>query len=277
MTTVATHREFLYTQNDFNKLREISNAKTGIVVSDDKFDMFYSRLSRRLRSLEIKTFSEYLAYLKKDPAEEKNLINAITTNLTAFFREKHHFDYLTNTALPTILKNNHGNSVSIWSAGCSTGEEPYSLAMTLEEFGNNKAFNYSLFASDIDSEVLSKASSGIYDIARVEGLDKRMLKHWFHKGVGQQKGKVKVKKSLCEKIQFFQLNLMGMLPEEQHDVIFCRNVLIYFDHDTKVKLIEKFSKVLKPGGYLIIGHSESLYNVSKQFDLIGNTIYQKNS
>lgn len=274
----AAQKEFAFTNDDFDFLRKLANSRTGIVVGDDKFDMFYSRLSRRVRNLKLNNFAEYCEYLKsgEDQAELTELVNAITTNLTAFFRENHHFEYLRDHALPDRMRlNGSDRKIAIWSAGCSTGEEPYSLAMTLSEMPALRGWQVGLTATDIDSNVLAAAASGVYAGDRVRDLSESLLKRCFLKGTGSQAGKVKVKTLLRKMIEFRQLNLMDAWSEEPRDIIFCRNVLIYFDKDSKRRLIERYAETLKPGGYLFIGHSESLYQITDRFELIGNTIYRK--
>lgn len=273
-------REFRFTRKDFDFLRAISNQRTGIVVSDDKYDMFYSRLSRRVRALGLRDFAAYCAYVREDASgnEVLELVNAITTNLTAFFRENHHFDYLSRTVIPEIKQRNAASRhLHIWSAGCSTGEEPYSLAITLREAAAQlSGWNCQITATDIDSNVLATAARGVYAQERVKGIQQARLKRWFFKGRGSNQGLVRVKPVLQEVIQFAQLNLMDEWQmEEPLDVIFCRNVIIYFDKETKTRLVEKYANNLKLGGYLFIGHSESLFKISNRFELIGNTIYRK--
>lgn len=270
-------REFAFTQKDFKFLSNTIHNRTGIVVSDDKFNMFYSRLSRRVRALKLSSFKEYCEVVKNDvdALETNELINAITTNLTAFFRENHHFDYLSETVIPELAANNADKKIKIWSAGCSTGEEPYSLAITLKEAGLSPQLSIDLQATDLDSNVLATANRGIYAMSRVEGMSRSRLKHWFLKGKGSQNGMVRVKQELQQMITFAQLNLMDDWRVETKDVIFCRNVIIYFNKKTKAWLVDKYADSLKPGGYLFVGHSESLYKVSDRFELIGNTIYRK--
>lgn len=272
-------REYEFTQRDFDFLRTISNARTGIVVTDDKFDMFYSRLARRLRLLGLSSFAQYCDYLE-DPAngdEINELVNALTTNLTAFFRENHHFDFLANTALPEFARRNKASRrLRIWSAGCSTGEEPYSIAMVVaEQRARLQGVEPEILASDIDSNVLAQAEAGIYPMARVEKLDRARLKAFFQKGKGSQAGKVRVGAELRRLIRYARVNLMEPLRVEPQDVIFCRNVIIYFDKETKRRLVERFADCLVDGGYLIVGHSESLYQVTDRFELLGNTVYRK--
>ena len=270
-------REFEYTLADFDQLRTISNQYSGIQVPDDKFDMFYSRLSKRVRLLGFTTFKQYCHYLKTQPDEEfTEFINAITTNLTSFFREKHHFDYVTGSIIPELLKQNLAiRQVKVWSAGCSTGEEPYSLAMTLKEHLPGD-WDIKILATDLDTNVLAIASEGIYSLDRVAGIGEQRLKRWFQKGSGSQVNKVRIKMELRQLIQFKQLNLMHEWPMKGvFDFIFCRNVLIYFDRETKEMLANRYADLLKEGSHLFIGHSESLHQLSTQFSLIGKTIYRK--
>lgn len=279
MGAVAREREFRFTQQDFDFLRRLANQHTGIVVGDDKYDMFYARLTRRLRALGLRDFASYCNYLKggDDPAELTELVNAITTNLTAFFRENHHFEYLRDTAIPERMKASSGERrLKIWSAGCSTGEEPYSLGITVGEMGQQlRGWQVDIQATDIDSNVVDTAARGIYRADRVEGLPRERLRRWFLKGTGRQQGYVRVKPELRERIQFGLLNLMQDWRQEPQDIVFCRNVIIYFDKESKQRLAERFADTIKPGGYLFIGHSESLFQVTDRFELIGKTIYRR--
>lgn len=270
-------REFEYTRADFDVLRNISNSHSGIIVTDDKFDMFYSRLSKRIRMLGLANFKEYCQYLKDNEENEfTEFINAITTNLTAFFRENHHFEYVKNIIIPELLKRNHGTKeIKVWSAGCSTGEEPYSIAMTLlENIPSN--WHVKILATDLDTNVLQTAANGVYSNDRISGLSTARQKRWFKKGKGANSHKVKVKPELQEIIRFKQLNLMVEWPMRGYfDFIFCRNVIIYFDRNTKESLVNRYSALLATGSHLLIGHSESLHQIKTDFDLIGNTIYRK--
>ncbi|RDH86955.1 MAG: chemotaxis protein CheR [endosymbiont of Seepiophila jonesi] len=273
-------REFEFTRADFEFLRGIANQRTGIVVSDDKFDMFYSRLSRRVRKLGMATFSEYCDLIRanQDGDEMVELVNSITTNLTAFFRENHHFEYLAKTVIPELLaKNSAERNIRIWSAGCSTGEEPYSLSITLNEvLAQAAGWDVKVLATDIDSNVLARAASGVYPMERVNGLDKARLRRWFQKGKGELGGKARLKPEVRRLVEFGQLNLMQQWSiDSPKDVIFCRNVIIYFDKESKIKLIDRYADNLKVGGYLFIGHPESLFKLTDRFELIGQTIYRK--
>lgn len=272
-------REYQFTRKDFDFLRRLSNQRTGIVVTDDKFDMFYSRLARRVRALGLSSFADYCDYLEK-PAHDKEiieLVNALTTNLTSFFRENHHFEYLAKEVLPDYAQRNRASrKLRIWSAGCSTGEEPYSLAMVLAEQANLlRGWDVEILASDIDSNVLAQASAGIYPASRVENMPRERLRRFFQKGRGAQQGKARVRNDIRHYLRFEQINLMEKLGVEAKDLIFCRNVIIYFDKETKIQLLNKFADSLVDGGYLFVGHSESLHQVTDRFRLIGNTVYRK--
>lgn len=271
------NREFDYTLDDFNFLRKISYDHTGIVVTDDKFDMFYSRLSRRLRILGLDSMQAYCDYLKNNQNQEfTEFINAITTNLTSFFREKHHFEYLQDTLIPEIIKKNAAHkTIKVWSAGCSTGEEPYSIAMTLYEY-IPRGWTIKILATDLDTDVLAKAEEGVYAIERINGIPQTQLKAWFQIGKGENQNKVRVNSILKKDIVFKSLNLMEPLPfNKPFDFIFCRNVLIYFDRETKERLAQQFANCLGYGSRLFIGHSESLHQLQTEFELLGNTIYIK--
>lgn len=274
--TENTTREFTFTEKDFNRLRQISNAHTGIVVTDDKYDMYYSRLVKRVRKLGLKNFAEYVTYLEKNHNTEFTpFIDSITTNLTSFFRENHHFDMLRNRLLPELLQKT--SDIRVWSAGCSTGEEPYSIAITLKEFSmTHGSIRPKLLATDIDTTVLAKASSGVYDVSRVNGLPKETLKRWFMRGKGGNEGMVKVSAELQQFMEFRQVNLMHEWPiKEKFHIIFCRNVVIYFDRTTKIKLLDRYANQLTDSGYLILGHSESLNGLTDRFETVGKTVYQK--
>jgi chemotaxis protein methyltransferase CheR len=270
-------REFEFTFEDFDYLRKLSNQHSGILVPDDKFDMFYSRLSRRVRALGLANFKQYCQYLNDNKELEfTDFINAVTTNLTAFFRENHHFGFLHGKVIPDLIKKNqHSKTIKVWSAGCSTGEEPYSIAMTLMD-SVPPGWTIKILATDLDTEVLATAASGVYSGERVDGLPEKQIKKCFQKGKEGQLQKVRVKSELRQLIYFKQLNLMGEWPMKgPFDFIFCRNVLIYFDKDTKEMLAKRYGELLASKSYLFIGHSESLHQLSTDFDLIGNTIYQK--
>ncbi len=279
MAIVEKDREFKFTADDFNFLRKLSNDHSGIQVPDERFDMFYSRLSKRIRKLGLTDFKAYCQYLKDSPDQEfTEFINAITTNLTAFFREMHHFDYVRDVVIPELLiRNKASKQIKVWSAGCSTGEEPYSLAITLLE-NVPAGWDIKILATDLDTNVLHSASEGIYTEDRIADLSEDVLKQWFMRGKSSQSGQVKVRPQLQQIIQFKQLNLMKDWPMKcQFDFIFCRNVLIYFDRETKTLLAKRYAQMLSSRSWLFIGHSESLNQLSNEFELVACTSYRKNS
>lgn len=272
------HREFPFTRAHFDHLRGISISHTGIQVPDIKQEMFYARLSKRLRQLGLSDFDSYIAHLEQHWDQEGTaFINALTTNLTSFFRENHHFDFLRERVTPDLLSRGQ-RQLRIWSAGCSTGEEPYSIAMTLSEACTGTPLQWRILATDLDTDVLDRAARGVYALDRLEGLPIERKRRFFMKGKGPRSGYARVNIELRERIEFRQLNLVKPIRlEERFEVIFCRNVVIYFDRETKAQLVGKFAEHLQPAGHLIMGHSESLHGLSHQFRSIGNTIYQLNS
>lgn len=258
------------TQRDFEFIRELAYNQTGIVLPERKRHMVYSRLCRRLRALRIRSFFEYCGYLQQEPDEMGHFINALTTNLTAFFREKHHFHYLRDHLVPK-WRQRRSRRLRVWSSACSTGEEPYSLAMTLEPFFPRTQWDLKILATDLDTNVLTKAEAGIYPPETLENLPPTLTEQYFT----AQGGMAKVKDSVRDLVFFRQLNLLESWPMQgPFDAIFCRNVLIYFDNPTKKKIIQKFRQLLSDDGYLFIGHSETLHLISDDFDLIGQTIYK---
>ena len=270
-------KEFEFTRDDFDYLRKIVTDTTGILADDDKYTMYYSRLARRVRKLGLKNFTEYRAFLNKNrDVEIIELVNSVTTNLTSFFRENHHFEFLRDTIVPEIRKRGT-KKIRVWSAGCSTGEEPYSITITLAEaIPDYKSWDIKILATDLDSNVVQKASSGVYELNRVDGIDKPLLKKYFKKGTGHNAGFVKMNPDLMQLISFKQLNLLHKWPiTDTMDFVFCRNVVIYFDKPTKNKLVERYADLMIDNGYLFMGHSETLYKSTEKFQLLGKTIYQK--
>ncbi|WP_144394489.1 CheR family methyltransferase [Pleionea sediminis] len=269
-------KEFSFTRNDFQQVRKIVGQTAGINLGEHKYEMVYGRLARRLRSTGIKKVSDYLAFMQDDPEENIQFINAITTNLTYFFRESHHFDFLSSTVIDSVVKT-HSNDkrVRIWSAGCSTGEEPYSIAWSMRLFRKKyESWDFKILATDLDTAVLNTARQGIYGEERIQKLDKSIISKLFS-SVGS--GRYQVKSQFRKDIFYKKLNLMNSNwpMKGKFDVIFCRNVLIYFDRPTQQKLIEKFRQNLHQNGYLILGHSESIGSQLKNFQPIGRTIFQK--
>lgn len=275
--TSAYEREFTFSEKDFHFIRDLISDRTGIVLADHKADMVYGRLSRRLRELNLNTFNEYLSSIKHDETELINFINALTTNLTAFFREKHHFDFMKSKLLPELIKKKTNKRLRIWSAGCSSGEEPYTIAMTVRELlPNTRGWDVKILATDLDSNMVRKAQQGIYTEDRVNGLSKEQLRKWVGKASAEQSSMVEMSDDLRKMITFKQLNLMHEWPMKgPFDIIFCRNVLIYFNKETQAMLFDRYADMLDDDGHLFIGHSESMYKICDRFDLLGQTIYKK--
>jgi chemotaxis protein methyltransferase CheR len=239
----------------------------------------YGRLARRLRVLHLRTFAEYRDLLASDGGREiGEFCNAITTNLTSFFRESHHFEYLREQVLqPMVANRTASHRVRIWSAGCSTGEEAYSLAMTvIESIPDLRTWDVKILATDLDSDVLAKAQRGIYAAERVRAIGAQRLSRFFAERRGREGATYEVKPELTSLITFKQLNLMHPLPMKGPlDAIFCRNVVIYFDKDTQRELFSRVAQLQRPGHLLFLGHSESLFKVSESYTPIGKTVYRR--
>jgi chemotaxis protein methyltransferase CheR len=275
----APQAEFYFTHEHFEFLREYIREHSGIALSDAKRQLVYTRLVRRLRSLKLTGFDEYCDLIHRgDHKELVELVNAITTNLTGFFREPHHFDYLARVVLPDLMGRDPCNRrLRLWSAGCSTGEEPYSMAMVAREsVPQGAGWDLKILATDIDSNVLAKAQAGTYPDERTDGISAERLRRWFRRGARSNKGLVKVDAEAASLVTFKKLNLLDAWPMAgPFDVIFCRNVVIYFDKPTQKALFDRMADILVDRGYLFIGHSESLFKVSERFKLIDRNTYQK--
>lgn len=276
---MSKKREFEFTDRHFDVLRELVREHTGIALSDIKRELVYGRLARRLRKLQLKDFDSYLKLISQKGNEELgNFVNSVTTNLTSFFREDHHFQYLQQTLLPMLMsRRQDSRRIRIWSAGCSTGQEPYSIAMVVHEtIPHIENWDIKILATDIDTNVLATAQRGVYELSKSDGISKERLKNWFLKGKGENSDSIKACSALRELITFRQLNLLTEWPMNgQFDVLFCRNVVIYFDKDTQRVLFDRFANKLKEDGYMFIGHSESLFKVTDRFELLGKTIHRK--
>ena len=276
----ASAREFELSDKDFDALRALVHQVTGISLAVNKRNLVYSRLSRRLRALKLQSFAQYRRLLDSNPESQEmvEFVNAITTNLTSFFRESHHFDYLRQQVLTPLANGRAGQRLRIWSAGCSTGEEPYSIAMTVcEALGDNPKIDLKILATDLDSDVLTRARNGNYSSDNVKGLDPNRRSRFFDEKHENGALRYVVKPALSRLITFKQLNLMHELPMRGPlDVIFCRNVVIYFDKDTQRSLFQRYARLQRPGDLLFIGHSESMFKVSDAYTLIGRTIYKRN-
>ncbi|CFQ36186.1 CheR family methyltransferase [Yersinia bercovieri] len=256
---------------DLQKISELIYQRAGIVLNNQKRDMVYNRLSRRLRDLKMTSFTEYLVRLESDKNSDEwqAFINTLTTNLTSFFREAYHFPILAEHA------RSRGSNYTVWCAAASTGEEPCSIAMTLHEKLGSSIAGPRVWATDIDTEVLGKAKNAVYRLSDLESLTQDQRKNYFLQGTGAQAGLVKARKELLSTIQYQQLNLLDPnwdIPAP-FDAIFCRNVMIYFDQKTQEKLMSRFARMLKPGGILFAGHSEHFNNMNGPFRLRGQSVY----
>jgi chemotaxis protein methyltransferase CheR len=273
-------RKFSFGEEDFAALRELVKTHTGIHLSEQKREMVYGRLSRRLRALGLDSFRAYRALLERGDSDELvQFCNAITTNLTSFFREAHHFQYLREQLLGSRAADARSSRrLRFWSAGCSSGEEPYSLAMTIHEaLSDARRWDIKILATDLDTEVLGRGQRGVYEEERVRGLPALRLERFFHRDGGGTSPSYTVTPELRELITFRELNLMHALPMKgPFDAIFCRNVVIYFDKETQRELFARIARLQRPGDVLFLGHSESLYRVSDDYTLVGKTIYRRN-
>jgi chemotaxis protein methyltransferase CheR len=278
---IAGVADFELTDAQFHRIRALVREHTGISLSDAKRQLVYGRLSRRLRALKLSSFGEYLELLERGVAAElEEFTNAITTNLTSFFREPHHFEYLGSDVLPQIVARDSGvRRGRIWCCAASTGEEPYSIAMVLREAKDLlMGFDMKVLATDLDSAVLATATAGVYGIDRLQSMNSARVSRFFQKGSGANAGKFRVQDELRNLITFKQLNLMHAWPVRgPFDAIFCRNVIIYFDKDTQRVLFERMAALQRPGDLLFLGHSESLYRVSDKYELVGKTVYRRNA
>ncbi len=265
------------TYEEFLRFSKLIYDKSGISLGDQKQTLLASRLSKRLRDLGLATFAEYYERVTGDPSKEEftHMLDLISTNKTDFFREPKHFDFLRELILPKLAQQKR---IRIWSSACSTGEEPYTIAMTLQDGVSDPGqWDFKILATDLSTRVLAKAAEGVYDAERVREVSPEIVRRHFLRGRGNSECLLKVKPHLTAMIRFRRLNLM----DEQYpiksplDLIFCRNAMIYFDRPTQERLVNKFYRYLKPGGHLFIGHSESLQWVNHPFETVAPTIYQK--
>lgn len=265
-------REFSFSAADFERVRALIYQHAGISLSPVKQDMVYSRLARRLRATGMQSFSEYLNALEKDGGDEwERFVNSLTTNLTSFFVRPHHFPIFAEH----LRKIGTKRPVRIWCSAASTGEEPYSIAITVAEtFGSNTS-HISIVASDLDTNVLASAQKGVYPIERVEKLSPERLRKFFLKGTGSQEGFVSVRPELKQMIQFQRINLLdaNYSVKGPLDIIFCRNVMIYFDKPTQYKILSRFAPMMQPDGLMLAGHSESFLHAADLFKSLGKTVY----
>ena len=259
----------------FEELRNLLHTHSGIALASHKLTMVQSRLAKRLRYLGLRNYEDYLQKLRDPQAEEwAEFINALTTNLTSFFREGHHFERLPELLQPAYAA---AHRLRIWSAGCSTGEEPYTLALTLRKaFGASAPIQ--IVATDLDTAVLETAARGVYPLARIEGLSMEWKRLGFQRGTGERREFIRVRPELRQLITFQQLNLLDAdwaLEGGPFQAIFCRNVMIYFDKPTQRELLGRYHRLLEPNGLLFVGHSEALLDNALGFQSLGQTIYRK--
>ena len=270
--TPSVGPDFVLTEKDFLKIRALIHQHAGIALGDQKRQMVYSRLSRRLRKLGLKEFSAYLRFLEADPngQEWQQFVNALTTNLTSFFRESHHFPVLAEHV------RSCSHPVSVWCSAASTGEEPYSIAMTLIEALGKRADTASVLATDIDTHVLEVAAEGVFSMEQASKLTPERLKRFFFRGAGTQAGKMRIRPEVSTMVRFQRLNLLdpSWVLAEPFDAIFCRNVMIYFDKSTQERILHRFAPLVKPHGLLFAGHSENFSFVNQTFRLRGKTVYE---
>jgi chemotaxis protein methyltransferase CheR len=271
-------------KNDFSKLSSIIYKQSGIKMPDTKRIMVEARLRKRLRDLNINTYSEYCEFLFSEEGRESEIINmvdVITTNKTDFFREPKQFTFLENIALPGLAAENDvgfHRPLRVWSAGCSSGEEPFTISMVLNEFqSRNRSYSFYILATDISTIMLEKANSGIYEEEKVEPIPPALLKKYFLKSKDRQKKLVRVIPSIRNSVNFRRLNFMedDFGIRDSFDIIFCRNVIIYFDKLTQENLISKLLKHLNPGGYLFLGHSESIFDTRMPVCQMAASTYKK--
>lgn len=271
-------REFDFSDADFQALSKIAYEHAGIMLPEAKKNLLYGRLSRRLRTLGLPSFEEYRQYLKENSAEELQLfVNALSTNHTKFFREQHHFEhFVSDVVAPFLAKHPTGGRLRIWSAGCSSGEEPHTIALILAaEIKDLAARDVRILATDIDTDVLRKASQGIFSAEAVSAVPAK-YRAPLSKADGDN---VAIDRKVCSLISFGHLNFMDdrWPMRGPFDAIFCRNVMIYFDGATKTKLVDRFTDLLRVGSWLYIGHSESLLGSHPRLKLAGRTIYRRTS
>jgi chemotaxis protein methyltransferase CheR len=268
-------REFGFSDADFRGLAKVAYDFAGIALSDNKRNLIYSRLSRRLRALGLGSFRDYRDYLAETESELEHFINAISTNLTRFFREPHHFDHLREAvAMPYARLGARAGRMRIWSAGCSTGEEPYTIAVVLaNEIRELARQDVRILATDIDTAVIAKGIAAEYPVNSTEEVPK-IYREYFK--AGSEGGDLVMRDDIRSLIRFGRLNLMERWPfRGKFDAIFCRNVMIYFDNPTKAQIIDRFVDQLNPGGFLYIGHSESLMGSQRGLQLVGRTVYRR--
>lgn len=272
MDSILSNHEFKFTESDFRSVQQLIYSHAGISLGSTKRNLVYSRLSRRLRAHGLTCFSDYLSFLERNEHEWQAFVNALTTNLTSFFREQHHFPVLAQY----IKKLGTKRAIYLWCSAASTGEETYSMAMTVVELFRGYAHPVHIIATDIDTQVLDVARKGVYSMERVEQLTPIQLRRFFLKGKGNNEGFVKIRPELQDMITFQQLNLLDeQWPfTDPFAAIFCRNVMIYFDRPTQKMILDRFARLMEPHGLLFAGHSENFQSITQAFRPCGRTVYE---
>jgi len=270
------------TQEDFNRLSSFIYRECGIKMPPVKRIMLQSRLQKRLKELKIYSFKEYCSYVFSKEGlnnEIVHMLDVVSTNKTDFFRESAHFDFLTSNILPELVENTKFNKfIKVWSAGCSSGEEPYTIAIVLFEFlASHPGFDFSILGTDISTVILQKAIDAVFKEDRVEGIPYELKRKYLLRSKDRENPTIKISSQLRSKVRFERLNFMDDYYnlKDFFDIVFCRNVLIYFDRETQEKVINKICLKINPGGYFFLGHSESLLNMNVPLKQIKPTIFQK--
>lgn len=271
-TAVQSHDTLSAAPDEFARIQQLIYKHTAIVITEAKQDFIRARISRRMRELGLRSINEYCESVESGDEPQGTFISLVTTNHTHFMRERHHFERLVSHFSQIGIENRN-----IWSSACSSGEEPYSIVISLAEvFSNLFESNLKVLASDLDQAILAKAETGIYPPSRIEPLSDTQISQCCVKGVGEQQGLIRVKKQLRDLIEFKSVNLIEPFNINTHfDVIFCRNVGIYFDRETKIKLFDQFAQLQQPGDLMFIGHSESLNDISRAYEPLGDTAYRR--
>ncbi|MBA3015653.1 MAG: protein-glutamate O-methyltransferase CheR [Proteobacteria bacterium] len=269
------------TDAEFKKFSDLIYQHVGIFMKLEKKELLNARLGKRLRACQLDSFQEYFDLITQPGEQAREFVeflDSVSTNFTSFFREVSHFEYMKTRVLPDLVAKRGGNREFVfWSSASSSGEEPYTMAMFLSEFAvQMPGFRYRIIATDISTKVLAMAANGVYPVEQTTKVPLDIMKKYFQKGLGASAGKVKVKEQIRKQVAFQRFNLMGEFPwREEMDVIFCRNVMIYFDRQTQEKLVGKFYDCLARGGYLFIGHSESISSLKHDFVQVEATTYRK--
>lgn len=271
-------------ENEFRKIASYIEKNVGIKMPPEKRLMMQSRLASRLKALHLDSYKQYIDYVFSGKDANNNeiimMIDAMTTNLTEFFREPQHFEFMRNVVLPGYAQQGRGK-IKLWSAGCSTGQEPYTLSMVMSEYIRQNPLSsirdYSVLATDISTKVLDKAASAIYPMDAVKGIPKQTMHQYFLKGKDPKNPSVRLKQEIRDRVNFMRLNFMdddyGFRDTLQ--IIFCRNVLIYFDKTNQERVINQFLRYLEPGGYLFLGHSETIFGMTLPFRTVAPTVFQR--